>query len=81
MPRNREPGTPCRIYVDGMPSLEVGHFITTEGGSGYWVQGMRPSPSKWYRRYLQCVRVRPSEIPADAVVHRLTWYRRESRNR
>ena len=81
MPRIREPGQPCRLYVDGMPSLEVGHFIVTSAGSAYWVQRIRQSPSKWFRRYLQCVRVLPSEIPAGAVRHELVWYRRESRKR
>lgn len=77
--RSREPGTPCKLYVDGIPQLQPGDFITTTGGSAYLVQSLRPSPSIPHRRYLACVRWPIDEIPADARRWEIRWYRRPKR--
>lgn len=81
MPRSREPGTPCRLYVDGIAELRPGDFITTSGGSAYLVQSMRQSPSRPARRYLDCIRWAAGEIPADARVWTIYWYRRPGKVR
>lgn len=73
---NRAPYTECKLYVDGIPQLEVGQYLRTPGGSGYFVTAIRQSPSRPQRRNLRCLRWPPKEIPADAVVHELHWYRR-----
>jgi hypothetical protein len=75
----REPYTPCKLYVDGLPRLAVGDYITTAGGAGYLVQAVRPSPSIPHRRYLDCVRWPTDEIPPDARRWQLHWYRRPRR--
>lgn len=72
----RQPYTPCKLYVDGLPLLQAGDYITTAGGSAYLVQAMRPSPSKPGRRYLDCVRWPPADIPPDARRWQLYWYKR-----
>lgn len=79
--RARTPGTPCRLYVDGLPKLKPGDFITTSAGSAYFVQAMRQSPSRPERRYLDCVRWVLEEIPDDATTWRLVWYRRAKREK
>ena len=75
----RAPYTECQLYVDGMPSLQVGHYIRTRGGSGYWVTGMRQNKRRPQRRHLRCLRWPVEEIPPDATVHELVWYSRSRR--
>jgi hypothetical protein len=77
----RLPYTPCKLYVDGLPRLQSGDYITTAGGSAYLVQAVRPSPSIPGRRYLTCVRWPLAEIPADARRWELHWYKRPGRGR
>lgn len=77
--RSREPGTPCKMYVDGIPQLQAGDFITTPAGSAYLVQTIRPSPSIAHRRYLGCVRWPIDEIPDEARRFEIRWYRRAKR--
>lgn len=76
---SREPGTECRLYVDGLTKLEPGHFITTSEKTGYLVMAMRPSPTYPARRYLTCVRWPPAEIPEGSTVWAMTWYSRDKR--
>ncbi len=78
---SRPPYTPCKLYVDGLPLLRSGDYITTSGGSAYLVQAVRPSPSIPRRRYLDCVRWPIAEIPDDAQTWILTWYKRPRRGR
>lgn len=73
----RAPYTPCKLYVDGVFALEVGHFLVTTGGSAYLVQGIRQNKRRRFRRHLQCVRWPREEIPQDATVHEFTWYKRQ----
>lgn len=72
----RAPYTECKLYVDGIPQLQVGDYLRTPGGSGYLVQQIRPHRVRTYRRNLRCLRWPVDEIPADAVVHELHWYPR-----
>lgn len=70
--------TEARLYVDGMPTLALGHYIVTANGkTGYFVTRMRPSPTIAGRRYLVVLRTDPAQIPEEATVHRLRWYRRD----
>jgi hypothetical protein len=73
----RAPYTPCKLYVDGIFGLAVGHYLRTPGGSAYLVQEMRQNSKRPYRRHLDCVRWPVAEIPADATVHELHWYKRK----
>ena len=75
----REPYTSCKLYVDGMPALEVGHYLRTPGGSGYFVAELRQHRTRPQRRNLRCLRWPVNEIPDDATVHELHWYRRIKR--
>lgn len=77
--KSRAPGTECRIYVDGMPTLQPGHYITTPAGSAYFVQTMRQNRNRPQRRHLVCIRTVLAEIPADAVRHVLHWYKRPAK--
>lgn len=80
--RTRTPYTECRLYVDGIPSLRVGDYITTPAGSAYLVTELKPSRSRPLRRNLRCLRWPIGEIPADARTHEIRWYRRDrTRNR
>jgi len=73
----RELHTPAKLYIDGLPTLAVGDYIVTgTGKTAYWVTGVRPSPSRPARRYLNVLRFPPAEIPEGATVHTLHWYRR-----
>jgi hypothetical protein len=76
MARQRQPFTPCKLYIDGAEGLMVGDFITTARGSAYLVQSIRPSPSKPERLYLQCIRWVIEQIPDEAWRYELAWYRR-----
>lgn len=72
----RQPYTECGLFVDGIFALEVGHYLRTAGGSGYYVSRIRQSRTKPHRRNLRCIRTPVAEIPADATVHELRWYKR-----
>src|ERR1700741_836643 len=75
----RQPYTECSIYVDGIPQLEVGHYLRTPGGSGYLVTSLRQNRKRTYRRTLRCLRWPVAEIPVEAVVHDLHWYPRRKK--
>jgi hypothetical protein len=79
MSRSRPPYSEVRLYVDGIFALDVGHYLRTRGGSAYLVQAIRRSPSRPHRRYLTCLRWPVAEIPVDAKVWMLNWYRRKRR--
>lgn len=76
-------GESCGLTYDadtGDPPVE-GDFIVSSGGSAYFVLTARKVRSeKWPVRYaLRCARVRATDIPEDAKVHPLYWYRRDRR--
>lgn len=75
------PGTVCSLFYDAGDSVvEVGHYIVTNGGSGYLLTQVRKMKSIHPGRLaLRCIRCEPDCIPAGAVVHQLNWYRREKR--
>ena len=75
----RQPYTECKLYVDGIPQLQVGQYLRTPGGSAYCVTEIRQSPSRPMRRNLRCLRWPVSEIPADAKVWDLHWYARRKK--
>jgi len=75
----RQPYTPCKLYVDGIFALDVGHFLVTNGGSAYLVQGIRQNQKRRFRRHLDCVRWPADELPDGATVHSLSWYPRKRR--
>lgn len=72
----RAPYTECRLYVDGIPSLQEGDYLRTPGGSGYFVVAIRQSPTRPYRRNLRVLRWPVTEIPVGSKVHPLHWYPR-----
>lgn len=72
----KPPYTECKIYYDGVASIEIAHFLKTPGGSAYRVQSIRQDRKRDYRVHLTCLRWPVAEIPADAKVHALHWYTR-----
>lgn len=72
----RKPYTECQLYVDGIPTLQVGDYLRTPGGSGYLVTQLRQNGRRPARRHLRCLRWPVAEIPAEAKVYDLHWYRR-----
>lgn len=76
MTLRRAPYTECKLYVDGIHDLEVGHYLRTPGGSGYFVSEVKQSPTRPARRNLRCLRWPIAEIPPKAIVHDLYWYPR-----
>lgn len=74
------PLKPCKLYVDGIPNLQAGHYLVTLArgvmSSGYLVLDLRQSRAKPQRRNLTCERVRPVDIPGGSTVHLLHWYSR-----
>lgn len=77
--RTRPLYTPCKLYIDGLPGIQPGDGIETEGGSAYLVQKVRPSPSKPHRRYLTCLRWDKGDWLPHQRVFTLTWYKRPPR--
>lgn len=75
----RQPYTPCRLYYDGAATVAEGHYLRTPAGSAYWVQGVRQSTTVPRRVHLKCLRWPVAEIPPEAVVHPLRWYKRPKR--
>jgi hypothetical protein len=80
--RSRAPFTECRLYVDGIPELEVGDYLVTIGkrgyGSAYLVTEIKAHRSRPRRRNLRCMRWPLNEIPAGADFYELRWYPRKS---
>ena len=75
-----------RITLD-MPEedvIEPGHWLRSEAGS-CWAVGharlvRRREPTWGQRRWaIHCERVRPEDVPSDAVVHEFRWYPRRRR--
>jgi hypothetical protein len=56
--------------------LRAGDYLKTPGGSAYLVQALRVNRKRPYRRHLDCLRWPIDEIPVDARVHPLFWYKR-----
>lgn len=79
MARQRQPFTPCKLYIDGAEGLMIGDYIITAHGSAYLVQSIRPSPSRAGRLYLQCMRWPIDQIEGDARRYQFNWYRRPKR--
>jgi hypothetical protein len=77
--RMRAAYSPCKLYIDGIFDLVVGDYLRTSGGSAYLVQAIRQNRKRAFRRHLECVRWPVEEIPGDAVVHELHWYKRHPR--
>lgn len=76
----RTPYTPCKLFIDGAPSLAVGDYLKTPAGSAYLVQALRQNRNRPERRHLQCLRWPLDAIPKAAAVHMLHWYRRDKRH-
>lgn len=53
-----------------------GDYLVSEAGSGYRILKARAT-SRLLRYRYQCEKVEPSEIPQDARVASLEWYRSE----
>lgn len=77
----RPPYTECRLYYDAglRRGVEVGHYLLTPGGSGYFITALRHNQHRPGRVHLTCLRWPPEEIPGDAKVHPLVWYPRKRR--
>lgn len=73
------PYTPCKLYYDGARDLEAGDYLKTPAGSAYLVQTVRQNSKRPYRKHLGCLRWPAAEIPPEARVHPLHWYRRDKR--
>jgi hypothetical protein len=76
MALRRTPYSPCKLYYDGARDLRAGDYLKTPGGSAYLVQALRVNRKRPYRRHLDCLRWPIDEIPVDARVHPLFWYKR-----
>lgn len=75
----RAPYTPCKLFIDGAPSLAAGDYLRTPAGSAYLVQAVRQNRNRPQRRHLQCLRWPLKEVPPAATIHMLYWYRRQKR--
>lgn len=75
-----QPYSPARLYVDGIPDLEPGHYLrTVPGGSVYYVTHVTPHRTRPNRRNLRVLRWPPDELEATATVHALHWYPRKAK--
>lgn len=79
--RRKPPYTQCRLYVDNALGFLEGHYITTRGGSAYLITAQRLSKTVRFRKHFTCLRWPIEEIPADAKVHEIQWYRRKPKTR
>lgn len=77
----RQPYTECSLYIDGIPQLQVGDYLRTPAGSGYFVTQVRQNRRRPQRRHLRCLRWPVDEIPTDANVFDLHWYPRRKNPR
>lgn len=76
----RAPYTPCKLYYDGARDLNAGDYLRTPAGSAYLVQAVRQNRNRPLRKHLDCLRWPQSEIPAEAKVHPLYWYKRKAKS-
>jgi hypothetical protein len=42
----KKPYTPCKLFIDGLPALDVGDYLRTSAGSAYLVQSIRQNRNK-----------------------------------
>jgi hypothetical protein len=71
--------TPTTLYYDSPRRVTPGHFLRSSGGSVYLIERVRSSPTRRQRKYLDVLRYDPAQVPVDAVVHPLFWYKRRRR--
>jgi hypothetical protein len=76
--RARASFTPCKLYYDAPHVVAIGDFLLTPAGSAYLVQTVRTNKNRPRRKHMQCLRP-ADEIPTDAIVHPLHWYKRRPR--
>lgn len=74
-----QPYSQCRLYYDGLQPIEEGEFLRTPAGSAYRIQRVTQHRTRPYRKNLVCLRVPVDDIPADAKVHPLHWYKRQKK--
>lgn len=79
MKASRTPYTPCKLFIDGAPTLAAGDYLRTRAGSAYLVQAVRQNRNRPQRRHLQCLRWPLKEVPPAATIHMLFWYPRKAR--
>lgn len=78
----KPPGTRCRLTYDcGPVAPDVGDIVrTVPGGSCYLVEGVRRSPSRFERVYIQATRLgRDAAQLGDEGVWPLYWWPRRRR--
>ncbi len=64
-------------YDDPSEPPEDGDFLVSSGGSAYLILAARRMVSRYRNRWwLRVARFDPTEVPEDAMVHRLVWYPR-----
>lgn len=74
-------GTPCGLSYDHPGVVAPGDVVRSEAGACWLVLGARRVQGRYPDRWsLDCVRLDPAEVPADAVVHPLYWYPRRPAN-
>lgn len=71
-------GTPCKIspYRNNGCDVQPGHFLRTNAGSCYEILEARFIGGDSSRLSLNCLRVDPGSVSADAIIHSLFWDRR-----
>jgi len=73
------PYSQARLWIDGVPTLQIGEYLRTPAGSAYFVTHVTPHRTRPDRRNLRVLRWPADEIPVDAVVHSLHWYPRRAK--
>lgn len=75
-------GAEVRLFYDALDrEVMVGDVIRTGTGRCYLVLGIRRQTrgqhvGRWHTR---CAVISPEDVPEDAVIHPVTWYRRPRR--
>lgn len=78
----RQLGSECSLTPYDTPRVvEAGDYVVTaKGTSAYLVVKARRMRSRVPDRWaLRCIRIHPDDVPGDARVHPLQWYRRDRR--
>lgn len=75
--QQKPPGTVCMIgpFVTSaeLEPVAEGQYLLTRGNSCYRVLEAHPIKGNTHRQRLKCLRTRPEDIPADAVVLGMVW--------
>lgn len=69
-------GALVKLYIDSFDPIKIGEWIVTTTGRAYQIVELRRQMKGKYRRRWHIKAIVHLSAPEDAVIHKITWYKR-----